>query len=248
MADFEQNSIHVLSSKPMLDIFRLLVEGPKTIKEIEGRLSLSYMTIRYHLRDLEHGGYVGRYEVKNKSGRPTYLYALRRDFPVLMFPERRYQELAESLLTSYSAGMGLEELKKALRKFGFIIGKESFSRAAENNAEIYSLADFKRIIVRMCSNPVRLAWIIEDSLNRLRYRIYNCPFQELSTKHDDFFCDAVLQGYKDSLKEVSKGRVSLVQTKRIISGEGFCEYEASDETELDLNSQGTEGQQPLRLS
>ncbi|MGA1975637.1 MAG: helix-turn-helix domain-containing protein [Conexivisphaerales archaeon] len=217
----------VLTSKSRLEIFRLLYGGPKGIKEIADKLSLGMFTVRYHMKALESVGLIERYEVKGRRGKPKAYYKVSEHPPLLTFPKREYQKFADDMIITFQSMMGEELFKKALWEIGHKNGSDVLTKAAaEKGISDWSVGKYKELYVnRSLAESAGEPEIVEESTDRLVYRIFSCPFKELAVKYPTLVCHILEEGLRDGQMEATRGKLVIENVACQANGERYCEFE-----------------------
>jgi predicted ArsR family transcriptional regulator len=217
----------VLTSKSRLEIFRLLYGGPKGIKEIADKLSLGMFTVRYHMKALESVGLIERYEIKGRRGKPKAYYRVSEHPPLLTFPKREYQRFSDEMIATFQKMLGEEQFKKALWEMGHRNGRSTLlTLASENDVSEWTVDKYKELYVnRGLTESVGEPEIVEESADRLVYRIFSCPFKELAVKYPSYVCRTVEEGLRDGQMEATNGKLVIENVACLADGERYCEFE-----------------------
>jgi predicted ArsR family transcriptional regulator len=217
----------VLTSKSRLEIFRLLYGGPKGIKEIADKLSLGMFTVRYHMKALESVGLIERYEIKGRRGKPKAYYRVSEHPPLLTFPKRDYQKFSDDMITTFQKMLGEEQFKKALWEMGHKNGSSTLlALASENGVKEWTVGNYKELYVnRVLAESTGEPEIVEESSDRLVYRIFSCPFKELAAKYPLYVCRTVEEGLRDGQMEATNGKLVVETVGCLADGERYCEFE-----------------------
>jgi predicted ArsR family transcriptional regulator len=217
----------VLTSKSRLEIFRLLYAGPKGIKEIADKLSLGMFTVRYHMKALESVGLIERYEIKGRRGKPKAYYRVSEHPPLLTFPKREYQKFSEDMITTFQKMLGEDQFKKALWQMGHRNGSSGLlALASEHDVSEWTVDNYKELYVnRVLAQSVGEPEIVEESGDRLVYRIFSCPFKELAAKYPHYVCRMVEEGLRDGQMEAADGKLVIENVACLADGEKYYEFE-----------------------
>jgi predicted ArsR family transcriptional regulator len=217
----------VLTSKSRLEIFRLLYGGPKGIREIADKLSLGMFTVRYHMKALESVGLIERYEIKGRRGKPKAYYKVSEHPPLLTFPKRDYQRFSDELIQTFQKALGEEQFKKAIWQMGHKNGANALiALATESGITDWTVGNYKELFVdRNVAQLVGEPEIVEQSADRLVYRIFSCPYKELAEKYPGYVCTTLEEGMRDGQMEATKGRLVIENSACLADGEHYCEFE-----------------------
>ncbi|HVP23435.1 MAG TPA: helix-turn-helix domain-containing protein [Conexivisphaerales archaeon] len=217
----------VLTSKSRLEIFRLLYGGPKGIREIADKLSLGMFTVRYHMKALESVGLIERYEIKGRRGKPKAYYKVSEHPPLLTFPKREYQKFSDDMIQTFQRTLGEEQFKKAMWEMGHRNGANVLtSLAAEHGIGDWTVENYKELFVnRTLAESVGEPEIVEESADRLVYRVFSCPFKELAEKYPGYVCSTLEEGMRDGQMEATKGKLVIENVACLADGERYCEFE-----------------------
>lgn len=217
----------VLTSKSRLEIFRLLYGGPKGIKEIADKLSLGMFTVRYHMKALEGVGLIERYEIKGRRGKPKAYYKVSEHPPLLTFPKREYQKFSDDLIQTFQKAIGEEQFKRAVWEMGHKNGATTLaSIASEHAISDWTVANYKEHYVnKVLAESVGEPEIVEESADRLVYRVFSCPFKELAEKYPMYVCNTLEEGLRDGQMEATKGKLVIENVACLADGERYCEFE-----------------------
>ena len=217
----------VLTSKSRLEIFRLLYAGPKGIKEIAEKLSLGMFTVRYHMKALEGVGLIERYEIKGRRGKPKAYYKVAEHPPLLTFPKRDYQRFSDDMIQAFQKALGEEQFRRAIWEMGQKNGTSSLmTLAAEHGISEWDIPSYRELYVnRALASSVGEPEIVEESSDRLVYRVFSCPFRELAEKYPTYVCSTMEEGLRDGQMEASKGKLVIENTACLTDGKRYCEFE-----------------------
>jgi predicted hydrocarbon binding protein len=67
--------------------------------------------------------------------------------------------------------------------------------------------------------------VLNQDETRVRYRMFDCPFQELAQQDNDLVCDNLDAGFYEGVLEALGGGLGFRRFACIGHGDAFCEYE-----------------------
>lgn len=221
-------TFQALGSDLRLRILRELAVGSRGIVELAAALNVTAPTLRYHLGVLLQDGIVEKVPTQRdgRIGRPSVRYRLRKTHVVDGFPIRRYETLSEILLSVITASLPQDRWEKALYEAGRSSGRQLIASIGKEDGE--SGWDPDRF-VRECLEGHFTAMGIQTEVldlgrDRVRYRAFACPFQELAAKYPDRVCDNLDVGFHEGVAEALGSGVSTQRLQCMGHGAPFCEY------------------------
>lgn|GEM_PF-1850391 len=226
----ESDVYRALSVKARLEMLRFIAGRPKTIQEVADRFGLTQFTARYHLRFLEDARMIKRYEVRGRRGKPRIYYAISGRTPLLTYPRREYQGFSELLLSFLTNKLSKDDLKQALKEVGRRLGRERMEElAARSGIESWTLQEYREhYLGEALPQEVGEVEMVSEASDRLVFRVYSCPVQELAQKYPDQLCTAMEQGIREGVVEATGGKLAIVRRKSLARGQGYCEFEVSN--------------------
>ena len=199
----EVEAYQALASKSRLQILKLLYKKPLSIKEISKRIGLQPITVRHHLQSLEEAGFVESYEERTGTiGRPKVYYRIAKNkMRPVSFPKRRYLTLSNFLITTMRFLLGLDRTKRILRKVGMEMGENTVKELAlENEVREWSLKSYKDVFInKYLKEAGAEPEIIEDTDEKIVYRLHNCVFFELAVRMTEMICDVIHEGFHEGV-------------------------------------------------
>ncbi len=224
----DSQAFHALGSQARLDILRELAIGARNVPELAKTTGLRPGVIRYHLGVLLQDGLVEHVQTghEGRVGRPTNRYRLRSQPAIDGFPPRRYETLSEILLAVVTTSLGRNDWTQALYRAGRESGRNLIA-AIQRGAGIQEwtpLQFVQRCVEGYMPGMGMRTQVVESRGDRVQYRTFTCPFQELATKYPDPVCDSLDAGFHDGIAE---GLGTNVENRRLAClghGDPYCEY------------------------
>ena len=223
----EKNSYQTLSSKPRLDILKLLYKKELSIEQIAEALDLQPITIRHHLKSLEEAGLIEKYEDhQGLAGRPKTLYRIVKRTKIVGFPKRRYLTLSSFLISTLEFTAGEKNAKKLLSRVGKAMGKdvvkdlESRNKINEWGTKEYVDFFIKEYLEESGAEPE----IVEVTDKKIVYRLHNCLFFELALKMPDMMCDVIHENFHEGVHEAMAKNVKTNRVTCMGKGDDYCEH------------------------
>ena len=224
----DSQAFRALGSEPRLDLLRELAAGDGTVLELSRATGLRPSAVRYHLGVLLQDGLIERVSDHRDGhvGRPTNRYRLRARSVVNGFPPRHYDTLAEVLLNVLCGTLSQKERHKALYEAGRKGGR-SFVATIQRGTGVgeWTPEDFVRHCVEGQMTRMGMRCQVVDARgNRVRYRAYTCPFQELAARYPEPVCDSLDAGFHDGIAEGLGPHVENRRFACLGHGDPYCEY------------------------
>jgi predicted hydrocarbon binding protein len=98
--------------------------------------------------------------------------------------------------------------------------------ASENDVSEWTVSNYRDLYVnRLLAQSVGEPEIVEESADRLVYRVFSCPFKELAAKYPLYVCRTVEEGLRDGQMEATKGKLVIENVACLADGERYCEFE-----------------------
>jgi predicted ArsR family transcriptional regulator len=210
-----------------MQILRLLYRGPLSVEEIAKKLDLQTITIRHHLQALMEARIVECHEERlGTAGRPRAYYNIAKTPASTSFPKRQYLILSESLINTMIEEIGIGRTKALLKKIGTSMGEAAVrSLESEHNIRSWSLKDYESYLVgEFLEEEGAEPETLETTSNKIKYRLHNCLFQELSVKMPDVMCDVLHESFHEGVsKAIGKG-LKIDRVTCMGHGDPYCEH------------------------
>jgi len=186
-------------------------ERELTIDEIMVNFSISEIAVRKHLRELERDQYIEKDSVKQKIGRPYYIFKLTKQGHQ-MFPNQQ-EQLPLELLKDLEAIQGKEAVSQLLkqrmkRERGYMENEVASGNFEERIKRVAEIQDRKGCMVEVNENDDGDYEIIH----------YNCPIANIATTYHEI-CKNEKRMYKDIFPENK-----VISTSRITNGDHCCKW------------------------
>ena len=221
-------TFQALGSGLRLRILRELASGDRGVADLSATLDVAPATVRYHLGVLLQDGIVdkGLVHREGRIGRPRDHFRLRQSHVIDGFPVRRYETLSEILLSVVTAFLPPARWQRALYEAGRASGRQL---VAAIGGEVHGDGWTPERFVRDClAGPFAAMGlqteVVDLRKDRVQYRAFTCPFQELAVKYPDRICDHLDVGFHEG---VAEGLGPGVVTRRLACmghGAPYCEY------------------------
>jgi len=221
-------TFQALGSDLRLRILRELAIGDRGVAELTEALDAAAPTLRYHLGVLLQDGIVEKVPVRREGriGRPRVQYRLRKNQVIEGFPVRRYETLSEILLSVVTASLPPDRWERALYEAGHLSGRQLIA-AIEKGPD--GAGWNPQRFVRDCLGGHFAAMglqteVIDLQRDRVRYRAFTCPFQELAVKFPDRVCDHLDVGFHEGVADALGSGVTTRRLACMGHGAPYCEY------------------------
>ena len=222
---------NVLADPTRYYIYQYIVEHHHdvSVQEIADSFKIHPNVARLHLSKLEDVDMLTSDARKTgKGGRPSRLYRLSDKVIQLHFPYRDYQMLSRIAIQSMMK-LG-EPGKEALYETGKQFGKELMNQQLSLNSISLDQLSFDDKVV-MLKNAANIAGLSPEIYgnaeeNKIHFRIFNCPFKEVTSASPDTVCamhNSFLKGMFESLFE----QVEIVEMENMMTNCLTCSYQAS---------------------
>lgn len=158
------------------EILKLLRErGGATVVELAKEVGLAPITVRHHLAILEKESLVTNSRIRQKIGRPYYVYVLTREGNEV-FPHR-YMTLTERILKEIAKLQGTPMLRRIFETIGKDIARDyrEHFRGKGFNEKIEALRDILDIEGFVVE--------IESRGQGVVFKILSCPYREVVKDH-----------------------------------------------------------------
>ncbi|MFJ7746166.1 helix-turn-helix transcriptional regulator [Peribacillus sp. NPDC097295] len=222
---------NVLADPTRYYIYQYIVNNHHgvSVQQIADSFEIHPNVARLHLSKLEDVDMLTSEARKTgKGGRPSRIYHLSDKVIQLHFPFRDYQLLSkiaiQTMMTLGEAG------KQALYETGKSFGVELINQQLRiKSTSIDSLTFDEK--VSMLKNAATIAGfspeiMADEDDNKIFFRIYNCPFKEVTSADPDTICtmhNFFLKGMFESLFD----NVELVEMDNMMANCVTCSYNAS---------------------
>ncbi len=223
----ETEAYKALSSKPRLEILRLLYRKPLSVEEIAKSLKLQPITVRHHLQSLEEAGFIEKNEQREGVvGRPKIYYTIAKKPKIVGFPRRRYLVLSNFLINTLKFALGTKRAQKLLRKVGMDMGENTIKKLElEHNIKdwspkVYEEFFIKKYLKESGAEPE----IVEVGDNKVVYRLHNCLFFEMALKMPDMMCDALHDSFHEGASKAMGKKVKISRATCMAHGDSYCEH------------------------
>lgn len=216
-----------LSSKPRLEILKLLYKKPLSIEEIAEGLGLQPITIRHHLRSLEKAGFIESYEERvGTVGRPRTYYRIIKEPPIVSFPKRRYLTLSNFLIKAMKFILGANRSKKIIEKVGTEMGESTVKRLEyEHDIKEWSLKAYEDFFIKKyLEEEGAEPEIVKVTGNKIVYRLHNCLFFELALKMPETICDALHESFHEGVASTMGKEIKIRRSTCMGHGDPYCEH------------------------
>lgn len=222
---------NVLADPTRYYIYQYIVNNHRgvSVQEIADSFEIHPNVARLHLSKLEDVNMLTSEARKTgKGGRPSRIYNLSDTVIQLHFPFRDYQLLSKiAIQTMMTLG---EPGKQALYQTGKSFGEELMNQQLrlKNTAIDHLTFDDK---VSMLKNAATIAGFSPEIManeeeNKIYFRIYNCPFKEITAVDPSTICtmhNSFLKGMFESLFD----SVQIVEMDNMMANCETCSYKAS---------------------
>jgi len=223
----EADAYRALSSKPRLEILRLLYRKPLSVEEIAKSLKLQPITIRHHLQSLEEAGFIEKNEQRTGIvGRPKIYYTIAKKPKIVGFPRRRYLTLSNFLVNTLNFTLGANRAKKLLKKVGREMGENTVKKLElEHNIKEWSPKAYEEFFIKQyLKESGAEPEIIEVDDKKIVYRLHNCHFFEMAIKMPDMMCDTLHEGFHEGASNAMGKQVKISRTTCMAHGDHYCEH------------------------
>lgn len=191
-------------------ILEALIKEDLFIEELGKRVEISPTAVRQHLDFLEASGQIIKKSVKQKMGRPKFVYSLT-EMGGTTFP-KAYHEFLGWMMDELLDYEGVAGLKKLL------------ARAAKKNASRYrerfegkSLEE-RMSLLKGILDDIGAYAEIKKSNGGFEVNVYNCLLFNVAKKYDPIVCE-----YDATLLETLLGR-QIKKTRSKIAGAKCCSF------------------------
>lgn len=220
--------IRALSSDVRLEILRLVYQKPRDIEDLaKNHLKLQPITIRHHIQIMHEAGLLESYEERRRSaGRPKTYYRIAKELPTVNFPSRRYFELSKVILSQVERKIGAKKTNELLADVGNELGKQTADYLTmTNDVKQWTTKEFVEIFIeKYLTEAGTEPEIIEKSNRKVKYRIHNCLFFELSQKIPNLMCDVLHHNFHSTLVKTMSNNFKDTQTSCMGHGSSCCEH------------------------
>ncbi|WP_285768904.1 helix-turn-helix domain-containing protein [Peribacillus sp. SI8-4] len=222
---------NVLADPTRYYIYQYILDnhGDVTVQQIADSFNIHPNVARLHLSKLEDiDMLVSEARKTGKGGRPSRLYRLSDKVIQLHFPYRDYQLLSRiAIQTMMTLG---EQGKQALYDTGKVFGEELVNQQLSMSLHSINSLTFAEK-VGMLRNAAIIAGFspeiqANDAENKIHFRIFNCPFKEVTAVEPGIICsmhNSFLKGMFEALFD----NVDLVEVENMMSNCSTCSYQAS---------------------
>ena len=183
--------------------------GRATVDELSKDLGITLMAVRLHLVVLERDGLVSRASVREGPGRPTLLYRLTEQAEDV-FP-KRYDLLAEGLLTAAKGRLGEDGLEELLRRTAGRLADDLRAQSGRGDlgTKIETLVQAQAAEGELCRT--------EQAEDGYFVHRYSCPYYRVARVHRE-----VCALHRLALSEALGGEVEIVH--HLLQGDGRCSF------------------------
>jgi predicted ArsR family transcriptional regulator len=223
----ETEAYRALSSKPRLEILRLLYRKPLSVEEIAQSLKLQPITIRHHLQSLEEAGFIEKSEQRaGVVGRPKTYYMIAKKPKIVSFPRRRYLTLSNFLINTLKFTLGTKKAQKLLKKVGIDMGVNIIKKLElehnikEWSPKVYEEFFIKKYLKESGAEPE----IVEVSNKKIVYRLHNCLFFEMALKMPEMMCDTLHESFHEGVSKATGNKVKISRATCMAHGDLYCEH------------------------
>jgi len=200
-------------------------QGPLSLKELSKKVGLKEITIRHHVRILEHAGLIKSFDAgKGVPGRPERLYKIVDKHIALGFPKRQYELLSRHLMESLVAREGREGAVSVLMRVGQELGKKLLEEISiRHGVKQLDVNGFCRYILPELESMGSSPTVVSKSNEEIVVKVSNCVFWELAKAYPGVICEGhkaffrvmaeALGNFKSELKEcMAEGHDSCIQS------------------------------------
>jgi predicted ArsR family transcriptional regulator len=193
-------ALSVRARRRILDI--LSSEGPQDIIELSKKVNLKTMTLRHHLRMLEHAKLVETVESsRGVRGRPKRYYRVRSAYLPLGFPKRQYPLLANELVEEFLSRSGRKGAISIFRRIGEKVAKNLIVYlTAQHPNEKWNVDFFKKYVIPELERLGCRPEILKDQGRELVMNLKNCIYFELAKAYPGIICE----GHKAFFETIAK--------------------------------------------
>lgn len=223
----ETAAYQALSSKSRLDILKMLYRKSMDVEGMAKKLGLKPITVRHHLQSLQEAGFVEAFEERAGAvGRPKVYYKIAKEPALIGFPKRQYLYLSSYMINTMLSTLGESETKKILRKTGVEMGENVAKRLQfEHNLKDWTPKAFEKFLVEgymkeMGAEPE----VVEIDDKKIKYRLHNCIFFELSVKMPEIMCDVLHNSFYEGLAKTINREVKFSRLTCMAEGDQCCEH------------------------
>jgi len=223
----EADAYRALSSKPRLEILRLLYRKPLSVEEIAKSLKLQPITIRHHLQSLEEAGFIEKNEQRSGVvGRPKIYYTIAKKPKIVSFPRRRYLTLSNFLINTLKFTLGTKRAQKLLRKVGIEMGENIIKKLElEHNIKEWSLKEYEEFFIKQyLKESGAEPEIVEVGDKKIVYRLHNCLFFEMALKMPEMMCDSLHESFHVGASRAMGEKVKISRATCMAHGDPYCEH------------------------
>ncbi len=223
----EADAYRALSSKPRLEILRLLYRKPLSVEDIAKSLKLQPITVRHHLQSLEEAGFIEKSEQREGVvGRPKIYYSIAKKPKIVGFPRRRYLNLSNFLVNTLNFALGTNRAKKLLKKVGMDMGENTVKKLElEHNIKEWSPKAYEEVFIKhYLKESGAEPEIVEISDKKIIYRLHNCHFFEMAIKMPEMMCDALHDSFHEGASKAMGKKVKISRATCMAHGDSYCEH------------------------
>lgn len=223
----EANAYRALSSKPRLEILRLLYRKPQSVEEIAKSLKLQPITIRHHLQSLEEAGFIEKNEQRaGVVGRPKIYYTIAKKPRIVGFPRRRYLTLSNFLINTLKFTFGTKRAQNFLKKVGIEMGENIIKKLElEHNIKEWSPKAYEEFFIKQyLKESGAEPEIVEVGDKKIVYRLHNCLFFEMALKMPEMMCDALHDSFHEGASGAMGEKVKISRATCMAHGDSYCEH------------------------
>lgn len=185
------------------------------------------MTVRHHIQSLQEAGLLDSYEERSGlAGRPKTYFKIAKGLPTIVFPARRYFDLARALVNSLLNNLGEEKTNEIIASVGVEMGKDTVKYlTVTNNVNEWTLKELAKIYIEKYLREIGAEpEIVEQTDKKLVYRMHNCLFYELSQEAPTIMCETLHCKFHQSLIEAMNKNLKDTQTNCMGRGGNYCEH------------------------
>ncbi len=217
----------VLGSRVRYEILQEIASEPKSISDLAQKLGLHRATVRYHIMYLVREGFATELPSTDQkgAGRPAMLYQAAKHVVTPSYPQRHYEIIAELALRELVNVLGEEKATEILYRKGIDIGLSIIGPAVSQlNVENWTPEEFERhFLGGLFKEFGVISEIRSKSKEELVFREYSCPFLELAERMPKFVCDALDNGFHESI-DMTIGNTRTEKLACMGHGDPYCEY------------------------
>lgn len=218
-----------LSGTTKQKIMEILLEGPRSLAEITGKLQIQNSAVRIHLESLQSEKAVESHFKIERLGRPRKIYSLTENGREL-FP-RKYDLILSLILKKITETNGKEQTRKIIESIADDIATNIRYEIEKNG--ISSLDSFEESlkIFNSASNEMGFASsITKERDGKFSVLSKNCILHKVALKHQDIICHGlhdrmIMRSLSGDEKKQQQQRNTNVELKEYIAlGDNFSRH------------------------